>query len=280
MSGEPDHLERRPAFRRGPRALIALIAGLTLGLTACASIDPPSAPASIAPTPVPRPVSAEKPNPERKRLIDAFGGVYSAPATQTYLDGVLTKIAPPSDATGPSYHVTVLNSPIVNAFSLPSGDIFVTRGLLALADDTSEIAAIMAHEIGHITARHAAQRAEFEKTTALFTKVNTQLLAQRQAQDEAEARSKLAIASFSRQQEFEADQIGIKTIAKAGYDPYAAARFLTALGEWSALRASVSGAGSADRPDMMATHPSTPERVAQATEAARQFGPPGTGETG
>ena len=156
----------------------------------------------------------------------------------------------------------------------------MTRGLLSLADDTSEIAAVMAHEIGHITARHAAQRAEFEKTTALFTKVNAQLLAQRQAQDEAEARSKLAIASFSRQQEFEADQIGIKTIAKAGYDPYAAARFLTALGEWSALRASVSGAGSADRPDMMATHPSTPERIAQATAEARQFGAPGSGETG
>ena len=60
----------------------------------------------------------------------------------------------------------------------------------------------------------------------------------------------------------------------------AAARFLTALGEWSAFRASVSGAGSANRPDMMSTHPSTPERIAQATQAARQFGPPGTGETG
>ena len=104
--------------------------------------------------------------------------------------------------------------------------------------------------------------------------------AQREAQDEVEARSKLAIARFSREQEFAADQIGIKTIARAGYDPYGAARFLTALGEWSAFRASVSGAGSANRPDMMATHPSTPERIAQATEAARQFGAPGTGETG
>ena len=226
MSGLPDNLGRKVASWRGQRALIALMAGLALGLTACASIDPPLAPANIAPTPVPRPVSAEKPNPERKRLIDAFGGVYSSPATQTYLDGVLTKIARPSDATGPSYHVTVLNSPIVNAFSLPSGDIFVTRGLLALAEDTSEIAAVMAHEIGHITARHAAQRAEFEKTTALFSHVNSQLLAQREAQDEVEARSKLAIARFSREQEFAADQIGIKTIGRAGYDPYGAARFL------------------------------------------------------
>src|ERR1700684_3137895 len=194
MNGPPDNLGRSLASWRGQRVLIALMAGLALGLTACASIDPAPAPANIAPTPVPRPVLAEKPNPERKRLIDAFGGVYSAPATQTYLDGVLTKIAPPSDATGPSYHLTVLNSPIVNAFSLPSGDIFVTRGLLALAEDTSEIAAVMAHEIGHITARHAAQRAEFEKTTALFSHVNSQLLAQREAQDEVEGRSKLAIA--------------------------------------------------------------------------------------
>jgi predicted Zn-dependent protease len=277
MSGRPNGLGRTPALRRGRRLSTALAAAFAFSLAACASIDPPPAPLSVAPAAAPRAGGAPA-SPERKRLIDAFGGVYSAPSTETYLNGVLIKLAPASDAGGQPYHVTMLNSPIVNAFALPSGDIFVTRGLLALADDTSEIAAVMAHEIGHITARHAAQRAEFEKTAALFTKVNTQLLAQRQAQDEAEARSKLAIASFSRQQEFEADRIGIKTIARAGYDPYAAARFLTALGEWSALRASVSGAGSADRPDMMATHPSTPERIAQATEEARQFAAPGSGE--
>ena len=278
MSGRPDNLGRMAAPWRGRRVLVALAAVLTLGLGACAPIDPPPITASVLPPAAPRVI--EKPNPERKRLIEAFGGVYTAPATQAYLDGVLAKLAPASDAPGQTYRVTVLNSPIVNAFSLPSGDIFVTRGLLALADDTSEIAAVMAHEIGHITARHAAQRAEFEKTTALFSRVNSQVLAQREAQDEVEARSKLAIARFSREQEFAADQIGIKTIARAGYDPYGAARFLTALGEWSAFRASVSGAGSANRPDMMATHPSTPERIAQAIAAARQFGAPGTGETG
>jgi predicted Zn-dependent protease len=277
MIGPSDSLGWTAAPWGGRRLLMALAAALAFSLAACASIDPPPAPVSAAPAAAPHAAAAPTSS-ERKRLIDAFGGVYSAPATEAYLDGVLVRIAPASDAGAQPYRVTMLNSPIVNAFALPSGDIFVTRGLLALADDTSEIAAVMAHEIGHITARHAAQRAEFEKTTALFTKVNTQLLAQRQAQDEAEARSKLAIASFSRQQELDADQIGIKTIAKAGYDPYAAARFLTALGEWSALRASVSGAGSADRPDMMATHPSTPERIARATDEARQLGAPGSGE--
>ena len=280
MSGQPDNLGRMAAPWRGRRVLIALMAGLALALAACAPIDPPPITTGVLPPAAPRVASGEKPSPERKRLIQAFGGVYSAPATQAYLDGVLAKLGPASDAAGGSYRLTVLNSPIVNAFSLPSGDIFVTRGLLALTDDTSEIAAVMAHEIGHITARHAAQRAEFEKTTALFSHVNSQLLAQREAQDEVEARSKLAIARFSREQEFAADQIGIRTIARAGYDPYGAARFLTALGEWSAFRASVSGPGSADRPDMMATHPSTPERIAQATEAARRSGALGTADAG
>jgi predicted Zn-dependent protease len=284
MSGRPDNLGRLAAPGRGRRVPIALMAGLLMAgfalvLAACAPNDPPPTPVSVLPPAAPR-AAAEKPNPEHKRLIEAFGGVYTGPATQAYLDGVLMKLAPASDAAGPSYRVTVLNSPIVNAFSLPSGDIFVTRGLLALAEDTSEIAAVMAHEIGHITARHAAQRAEFEKTTALFSRVNSQLLGEREAQDEVEARSKLALARFSREQEFAADQIGIRTIARAGYDPYGAARFLTALGEWSAFRAQVSGGGSPDRPDMMATHPSTPERIAQATEAARRYAAPGTGETG
>ena len=182
-----------------------------------------------------RPATPPPASPERQRLIDAFGGDYRAPAAEAYLNGVLAKLAQAADASNQPYRVTLLDSPVVNAFALPSGDIFVTRGLLALANDTSEIAAVMAHEIGHITARHAAQRAEFEKTAALFARVNAQVLERPQAPAEVEAHSRLSIARFSREQEFEADQIGIKYVAQAGYDPYGAARFLTALGEWSAL---------------------------------------------
>ena len=262
------------------RLVLALAAGaMCFAMAACASIDAPPAPANVTPTAAHEPTSAP-PNPERKRLMQAFGGEYHAPTTESYLNSVLLKLTPASGGSPQPYRVTLLNSPVVNAFSLPSGDIFITRGLLALAADTSEIAAVMAHEIAHITARHAAQRSEFEKTAALFTRVNAQVLQHAQADDEVQARSKLSIASFSRQQEFEADQIGIKNLGKAGYDPYAASRFLTALGEWSALRASISGTGSSDRPDMMATHPSTPERIAQAEAEARQIGPPGTGARG
>ncbi len=270
--------EKRLPARAGLHVLTLAAGVLALAAAACATIEAP-APANVAQA-VGEAHLAPPGNPERKRLIEAFGGEYHAPATETYLNGVLLRLAPASDGAARPYRVTVLNSPIVNAFALPSGDIFVTRGLLALAEDTSEIAAVMAHEIAHVTARHAAQRAEFEKTAALFSRVNAQVLERAQAADEVEARSRLSIARFSRHQELDADQIGIKTIAQAGYDPYSAARFLTALGEWSALRASISGAGTADRPDMMATHPSTPERVSQAQAEARQFGSPGVGVKG
>jgi predicted Zn-dependent protease len=258
--------------------LLAAVA-MSLAVLGCASIDAPPVPAHVTPTAAKEPASAP-PSPERRRLMQAFGGEYHAPTTENYLNGILLKLTPTSSGSPQPYRVTLLNSPVVNAFALPSGDIFVTRGLLALAEDTSEVAAVMAHEIAHVTARHAAQRSEFEKTAALFTRVNAQVLQHAQADDEVQARSKLSIASFSRQQEFEADQIGIRDLGKAGYDPYAAARFLTALGKWSALSASISGTGSNDRPDMMATHPSTPERVAQAEAEARQIRPPGAGERG
>jgi predicted Zn-dependent protease len=265
---------------RRRRGLMLAALALSLGLAACASVGTPPAPAGVAAAPAaPRPAVAPV-SPERKRLVDAFGGEYRAPATEAFLNGVLVKLAEASDGSSHPYRVTLLDSPVVNAFALPSGDIFMTRGLLALADDESEIAAVMAHEIAHVTARHAAQRAEFEKTAALFARVNAQVLDRSQAPDEAEARSRLSIARFSREQEFEADQIGIRNVARAGYDPDGAARFLTALGEWSALSASISGAGSANRPDMMATHPSTPERIAKAQAEARAIGPPGDGGAG
>ena len=130
----------------------------------------------------------------------------------------------------------------------------------------------MAHEIAHVTAHHAAQRAELERRAALFKRVSTQVLDQPKVGEEQAARMKLTIAHFSREQEFEADKIGIGAIAKAGYDPYAASRFLESLGRWSAFRSKILGAGGEDKPDMMATHPSTPERIAggdRPGEAAR-----------
>ena len=137
----------------------------------------------------------------------------------------------------------------------------------------------MAHEIAHITAKHARQREEEEKRAAVISQAAS-VIQSKQKSQEVEALAQRTIASFSRQQELEADQIGIRVSAKAGFDPYGAARFLAALGRSAALRGSLMGQyASAGKPDILATHPSTPDRVAQAINAARQIGAPGIGKT-
>ncbi|WP_246731656.1 M48 family metalloprotease [Methylocapsa sp. S129] len=276
---------RPPKFRASGfwrRARMGVVCLLPLLAAACSAMDAPApSSAGAAPAAAPRTTGGTPAGTERKHLIALFGGEYSAPTTERYLNEILTRLAPATQTPSETYRVTILNSPIVNAFALPSGDIFVTRGLLALANDSSEIAAVMAHEIAHVTAQHAAKRAEKEKTAALFARVSTAVLDRPDEGQEQEARGRLGLAQFSRQQEFEADQIGIKTIGQAGYDPFAASRFLSSLGRWTAMRASLLGENAnAGKPDMMSTHPSTPERIAQAVVEARQIGAPGVGDSG
>ncbi len=232
------------------------------------------------PIAAPRTLGIETPDTaENQKMVALFGGEYRYPSAEQFVDALLVKLANASDNPGQPYKVTILNSPVVNAFAMPPDKIYVTRGLLGLANDASELAAVMAHEIGHITAHHAMLRAEQEKRAALITQAAS-VIESRQRGAEVEASERLSIASFSRQQELEADKIGIKNMAKAGYDPYAAARFLTTLGRNAQLRAgSLGESGVSDKPDLLATHPSTPERVAHALALARQIGPPGTGTT-
>jgi predicted Zn-dependent protease len=278
-----DDAERSRACGLWAKARVALVCLAPLLAAACSSVDGPASPAAaaFAPAAAPRTTGGTPAATERKRLVDLFGGEYSAPAAERYLNDILARLAPSTQTPSETYRVTILNSPIVNAFALPSGDIFVTRGLLALADDSSEIAAVMAHEIGHVTAQHAAKRAEREKTAALFAHVSTSVLYRPQEGQEQEARGRLGLAQFSRQQEFEADEIGIRTIGQAGYDPFAASRFLGSLGRWTNMRAALLGQNaSGGKLDMMSTHPSTPERIAQAVTEARKIGAPGVGDSG
>jgi predicted Zn-dependent protease len=254
------------------------LAALCLLLAGCATLDPfadrrdgaaPAAPQASG-------EAAPAPSPEHTRLVAMFGGEYRAPAAEAHLNQVLAQLAKADDTPGKAYKVTILNTPTVNAFALPSGNLYVTRGLLALANDTAEVAAVMAHEIAHVIARHASQREEAAKTADLRRRVAGVVQSPARG-EEVQAIEKLSLASFSRRQELEADQIGVKMIARAGYDPYGAARFLEALGKSTAMRAALLGQKSGDEADIMATHPSTPERVNRAIAAAREISAPGIG---
>jgi len=269
-----------PLARPEVRAPLALVVACALLVSGCAELERQGQ-VFTAPLPPTRPALPRTDNRssvQHKELVAQFGGEYQAPTAERYLNEILVKLAGASDTPGqPAYKVTILNTPVVNAFALPSGNLYVTRGLLALATDASEAAAVMAHEIAHVTLRHSALRAEREREAALISQAAT-VIQNKQKGEEVRSSQRLSVASFSRQQELDADAAGVRVIARAGYDPYGASRFLTALGRSTDLRAALYGkkTNSLDF-DIMSTHPSTPDRVAKAVAAARQIGAPGVG---
>jgi predicted Zn-dependent protease len=212
---------------------------------------------------------------EHRRILAVYGGAYSNPKLEERLNATVEKLVASSERPDLHYKVTILNSPAVNAFALPTGQLYVTRGLLALANDTSEVASVLSHEMAHVIARHAAIRENQIRQAALVNRVASDVLGDPQTSALALAKSKIALATFSRGQEFEADGIGVGISSRAGFDPFGATRFLTSMGRNAELRA---GAKADPRTqEFLSSHPATPERVANATLNARQYATAGAG---
>jgi predicted Zn-dependent protease len=206
---------------------------------------------------------------EHPKILAQFGGEYGDQALKDYLTQLVNTLGKASTRPDIQYRVTLLNSPVVNAFALPAGYLYTTRGLLALAGSEAEIAGVMAHEIGHVTARHTAQRygrsVLASGASGLAGILNMPVLEQAIAMG-----GQLWIQSFSREQEFQADELGVATMARAGYDPLAMSSFLNKLQLHSDLQATLAGRkpGDSDHFNLFATHPRTADRVERAIEQA------------
>jgi len=209
---------------------------------------------------------------EHPKIIGAFGGVYVNPVLQSGLESIVNRLGRASERPDITYQVTVLNSPNINAFALPGGYLYVTRGMLALASDADELAAVLAHEMGHVSARHAAKR-QSEALRAVFLGRISHVLRDPAAIGQALRGSESMLASFSRNQELEADEIGVETAVRAGFDPYGAASFLEAMSRDSDERAQALGQErDAHRPNLASSHPATPERIRRVMELAGNLG--------
>src|SRR5882672_773363 len=127
-------------------------------------------------------------------------------------------------------------------------------------------------------AQHATIREDRARQVALVNRVFDNFGSDPESSAMALARSKITLASFSRRQEFEADGIGVGIAARAGFDPYGAARFLSSMGRNSELRPNASAPMDPRSPDFLSSHPATPERIQNAQVNARHFSAPGNGE--
>ncbi|MEN6541187.1 M48 family metalloprotease [Parvibaculum sp.] len=207
------------------------------------------------------------------KIIEAYGGVYDDPRLGAYVAGVTARIAKGAGSNGTTYRVTILNSPIVNAFALPGGYVYVTRGLLALVDDEAELAGVIGHEIGHVIARHGAQRQTAALGASVVGAVLGAVVGSSAVGQAAGLGGQGLLADYSRDQEYEADALGVRYLAQAGYDPQAEADFLEAMAGEQALNDRIQHRKRDQRSsDWLASHPATPDRVKAAREHAGETG--------
>ena len=236
---------------------------------------------TATPMPVPKPnrtvVQTPAAEREHERILASYGGAYDDPKLAILISKTVDRLVAASDRPDQAYRVTILNSGAVNAFALPTGQLYVTRGLIALASDTSELSSVLSHEMAHVLAKHASIREDQARQAAVVTRVVTDMGNDPDLTALALAKTKLTMANFSRAQEFEADGIGVGISARAHFDPYGASRFLAAMERNAALKA---GKTSLDprAQDFLSSHPATPERVQNAQASARQYTSPQSGE--
>lgn len=211
-------------------------------------------------------------------------GVYANPRLQAYVNELGQRLARQSHRRNLAWHFTVLDSHEVNAFALPGGYVYVTRGLLAHLGSEAELAGVLGHEIGHVTARHGAQRATRQQAAGLGVLAATVLgavLEARGARGATDLASTLSqgvaagyIASYSRDQETQADRLGAEYLARNDYDPknmIEVIRMLKSQEQFAADTARAEGRPPPAGGGWLASHPSNDQRLQDIARFAAQY---------
>jgi predicted Zn-dependent protease len=219
---------------------------------------------------------------EHPKILQEFGGPYDEkPALNTYIDSVGQFVAATAERQDVKYTFTVLNSSDINAFALPGGYVYVTRDLLGLAVNEAEVAGVLGHEIGHVNARHTAERMGQQQKAQIGVLAGVLLGAvlggEQGAQMGGQFGTEIAqnyLGKYSQDQEFEADSLGVRYLKRATYDPQAMASFLSALNADTHLEARLAGnEAAAESYSMKQSHPRTADRVQQAINQAGPTAP-------
>ncbi|MFL6758641.1 M48 family metalloprotease [Sphingomonas sp.] len=213
------------------------------------------------------------------QLVQELGGAETGPRA-AYVESVGRRVGSQAGIAnaGQSLHFTTLNSAVENAFSLPGGYVYITRQLMGLMDDESELAFALGHEVGHIAANHAHIREQYASRNPMgvFGQIIGAIFGSG-ISNIVTARSRLDMLSFSRDQEYQADTLGLGYMVRAGYDPAGAVGVLAALSRQSALEARVQGRTNRQTPEWASTHPLSENRMQRALAEGRATGRIGTG---
>jgi predicted Zn-dependent protease len=204
------------------------------------------------------------------QLLEEYGGAYGGPQ-DAYVASVGQRIALQSGLSnaGQDFRVTLLNSPVNNAFAVPGGYVYVTRQLVALMNDEAELAAVLGHEVGHVAARHSTQRTRTSTISSGLAVLLGVVTGNSQIGQVLAQGAQLYTLRFSRQQEFESDDLGVRYLASGGYDPSAMGTVLGSLAAQNTLDARLAGRDARTQPEFASTHPNPGSRVQRALQRAR-----------
>jgi len=258
-------------LRLKPLAL-ASVAALSMTLGSCTSMgNIPSASTPITQS------EAQMGAEAHPQLLAEFGGAMTGPQAQ-YVAQVGKNIAVQSGLGNAQsdFTVTLLNSSVNNAFAIPGGYVYTTRQLVALMNNEAELAGVLGHEVGHVAARHSQRRQAKAQQNTLLGAAGAILsgillgdsgIGQQISRGILQG-SQMLTLRFSRDQELQADDLGIQYLNRAGYDPKAMATVLQSLAAQNALDASLQGRDDATVPEWASTHPDPASRVQSALQKA------------
>jgi len=199
--------------------------------------------------------------------VKAQMGEYPDPKIQAYVSRIGLEMAKKSERPGLPWSFTVLDDPTVNAFALPGGPVFVTRGILTHMNSEAELASVLGHEIGHITARHSVEQLSKQQLATLGLGVGMVLSENlRNAGQAAIVGMQLLFLKYGRDAERQADELGFKYMVGQGYDPREMAHMFVTLERASAL------AGGGRVPEWASTHPDPGNRADKARERSAKLG--------
>ncbi len=210
--------------------------------------------------------------------VEQIYGLYDDADLQAYVDEIGQQLAAASEKPELPWHFKVVDDPVVNAFALPGGQIFMTRGILSYFTSEAEMAAVLGHEIGHVTARHSAEQMSRASVASLGLGVGAIL-----SSDIAKYAGVLGqglglmFLRFGRDDERQSDDLGFRYMSRVGYNPREAADVFTMLGRVT------EAAGGSSLPGWLSTHPDPGERVERiraALDSVEATGVPIGGEVG
>jgi predicted Zn-dependent protease len=195
---------------------------------------------------------------------------------QRYVNEVGQRLAQKSHRGNLEYHFTVVDSPEINAFALPGGYIYITRGIMAYLNSEAELAAVLGHEIGHVTARHSVQQHSASLAASIGVTLGSILVPELRggAQDLLNLLGNALLSGYGRDHELEADRLGAEYLARSGYDPQAMVKVVGILKNQELFDAEIArGEGREPRRyhGLFATHPDNDTRLKEVVGEADRF---------